>query len=126
MPPTPLTAIAQTPRKELESKFTFNPVMAKVRIYANLSSRKRLDVGFYSGITRTSRFDWNARAVAMLARCIDRGNVSNSYREVFRATWHRAKKLAARDVYLPGLSLRVNRLSRNAPASPFFGIRAAS
>lgn len=34
MPPTPLTAIAQTPRKELESKFTFNPVMAKVRIYA--------------------------------------------------------------------------------------------
>lgn len=32
MPPTPLTAIAQTPRKELESKFTFNPVMAKVRI----------------------------------------------------------------------------------------------
>ncbi|PBC34297.1 AF4/FMR2 family member [Apis cerana cerana] len=29
MPPTPLTAIAQTPRKELESKFTFNPVMAK-------------------------------------------------------------------------------------------------
>lgn len=32
MPPTPLTAIAQTPRKELESKFTFNPVLAKVRI----------------------------------------------------------------------------------------------
>lgn len=31
MPPTPLTAIAQTPRKEPESKFTFNPVLAKVR-----------------------------------------------------------------------------------------------
>nr|XP_034196528.1 AF4/FMR2 family member lilli isoform X2 [Osmia lignaria]XP_034196529.1 AF4/FMR2 family member lilli isoform X2 [Osmia lignaria] len=30
MPPTPLTAIAQTPRKELESKFTFNPVLAKL------------------------------------------------------------------------------------------------
>ncbi|KAL2727936.1 AF4/FMR2 family member 4 isoform X5, partial [Vespula maculifrons] len=28
IPPTPLTAIAQTPRKELESKFTFNPVLA--------------------------------------------------------------------------------------------------
>ncbi|XP_034952390.1 AF4/FMR2 family member lilli isoform X2 [Chelonus insularis] len=32
MPPTPLTAIAQTPRKELESKFTFNPVLAKLEI----------------------------------------------------------------------------------------------
>ncbi|KAK1131111.1 hypothetical protein K0M31_017407 [Melipona bicolor] len=32
MPPTPLTAIAQTPRKELESKFTFNPMLAKVRV----------------------------------------------------------------------------------------------
>lgn len=31
MPPTPLTAIAQTPRKEPESKFTFNPMLAKVR-----------------------------------------------------------------------------------------------
>lgn len=30
IPPTPLTAIAQTPRKELESKFTFNPVLAKL------------------------------------------------------------------------------------------------
>ncbi|XP_057318917.1 AF4/FMR2 family member lilli isoform X1 [Microplitis mediator] len=30
MPPIPLTAIAQTPRKELESKFTFNPVLAKL------------------------------------------------------------------------------------------------
>ncbi|KAG7198411.1 hypothetical protein KM043_005799 [Ampulex compressa] len=30
MPPTPLTAIAQTPRKELESKFTFNPDLAKL------------------------------------------------------------------------------------------------
>ncbi|XP_063987686.1 AF4/FMR2 family member lilli isoform X3 [Diachasmimorpha longicaudata] len=30
MPPTPLTAIAQTPRKETESKFTFNPVLAKL------------------------------------------------------------------------------------------------
>ncbi|XP_066592489.1 AF4/FMR2 family member 4-like isoform X2 [Prorops nasuta] len=30
MPPTPLTAIAQTPRKELESKFTFNPTLAKL------------------------------------------------------------------------------------------------
>ncbi|XP_076676576.1 AF4/FMR2 family member lilliputian isoform X3 [Andrena cerasifolii] len=30
MPPTPLTAIAQTPRKEPESKFTFNPVLAKL------------------------------------------------------------------------------------------------
>ncbi|KOX70906.1 AF4/FMR2 family member 4 [Melipona quadrifasciata] len=30
MPPTPLTAIAQTPRKELESKFTFNPMLAKL------------------------------------------------------------------------------------------------
>ncbi|KAL2726855.1 AF4/FMR2 family member lilli-like isoform X1, partial [Vespula squamosa] len=30
IPPTPLTAIAQTPRKELESKFTFNPLLAKV------------------------------------------------------------------------------------------------
>ncbi|XP_011501566.1 PREDICTED: AF4/FMR2 family member 4-like [Ceratosolen solmsi marchali] len=33
MPPTPLTAIAQTPRKELESKFTFNPVLAKTDDY---------------------------------------------------------------------------------------------
>ncbi|XP_015432516.1 PREDICTED: AF4/FMR2 family member 4 isoform X2 [Dufourea novaeangliae] len=30
IPPTPLTAIAQTPRKELESKFTFNSVLAKL------------------------------------------------------------------------------------------------
>ncbi|KAK0167508.1 hypothetical protein PV327_004898 [Microctonus hyperodae] len=30
MPPTPLTAIAQTPRKELDSKFTFNPVLPKL------------------------------------------------------------------------------------------------
>ena len=32
VPLTPLTAIAQTPRKEQESKFTFNPHLAKVRI----------------------------------------------------------------------------------------------
>lgn len=52
---------------------------------------------------------------------IDRGNVSNCIerppREVFRATWHRVKKLAARR-YPPRravrLSLRVNRLSRDA------------
>lgn len=53
MPPTPLTAIAQTPRKELESKFTFNPVMAKVRTHAyaraNLSTRKTYRF-FYSWI----------------------------------------------------------------------------
>lgn len=30
MPPIPLSAIAQTPRKEPESKFEFNPVLAKV------------------------------------------------------------------------------------------------
>lgn len=30
VPLTPLTAIAQTPRKELESKFTFNPHLAKL------------------------------------------------------------------------------------------------
>ncbi|XP_033334216.2 AF4/FMR2 family member lilliputian isoform X2 [Megalopta genalis] len=30
VPSTPLTAIAQTPRKELETKFTFNPVLAKL------------------------------------------------------------------------------------------------
>lgn len=32
VPLTPLTAIAQTPRKEPESKFTFNPHLVKVRI----------------------------------------------------------------------------------------------
>ncbi|XP_050581990.1 AF4/FMR2 family member lilli isoform X6 [Bombus affinis] len=30
MPPTPLSAIAQTPRKEPESKFMFNPVLVKL------------------------------------------------------------------------------------------------
>nr|XP_031839872.1 AF4/FMR2 family member 4 [Nomia melanderi] len=30
VPPTPLTAIAQTPRKELETKFMFNPVLVKL------------------------------------------------------------------------------------------------
>jgi hypothetical protein len=30
VPLTPLTAIAQTPRKEQESKFSFNPHLAKV------------------------------------------------------------------------------------------------
>ena len=39
MPPTPLTAIAQTPRKELESKFTFNPMLAKVRVSSYLFAR---------------------------------------------------------------------------------------
>lgn len=60
MPPTPLTAIAQTPRKELESKFTFNPVMAKVRIYVlrllfvtiyHLVKRTFILARFYSRIT---------------------------------------------------------------------------
>jgi len=32
VPLTPLTAIAQTPRKEQESKFSFNPHLAKVGI----------------------------------------------------------------------------------------------
>lgn len=65
------------------------------------------------------------RVVSMLeggrGGSIDRGNVSNCIerppREVFRATWHRVKKLAARR-YPPRravrLSLRVNRLSRDA------------
>ncbi|XP_074110538.1 AF4/FMR2 family member lilliputian isoform X3 [Cotesia typhae] len=32
MPPIPLSAIAQTPRKEPESKFEFNPVLAKLQL----------------------------------------------------------------------------------------------
>nr|XP_050849625.1 AF4/FMR2 family member 4 isoform X3 [Vespula vulgaris] len=43
IPPTPLTAIAQTPRKELESKFTFNPVLAKLTEVVPSDSTKPLE-----------------------------------------------------------------------------------
>lgn len=40
---TPLTAIAATPRKEVESKFTFNPVSGKVisLFMDNLKKKKK-------------------------------------------------------------------------------------
>ena len=34
---TPLTAIAATPRKEIESKFTFNPASGKVGVTIKFS-----------------------------------------------------------------------------------------
>lgn len=117
MPPTPLTAIAQTPRKELESKFTFNPVMAKVRIYAfviryDLSSRKTYvyiapflfpDHGRPPrSLERNEPF---RRSLARGVSIVETFRIVSSGREVFRATWHRVKKLGARrtrrDAYPP-------------------------
>lgn len=112
MPPTPLTAIAQTPRKELESKFTFNPVMAKVRIYANLSSRKRLDVGFYSGITVVAHLSFRLERTS-------RGDVSAVYR-----SWKRFE-FVSRSVSCHLAPCQEARRARCVPTRPFVAGKSA-